>query len=242
MEETRSWSSPSSSPSVLDWEAYQNFVNVGNIAWAKAWLDEFYRLSGVRPMIYTSASVVNSYDWSTVAKDYGLWIAGYPNSLNVRNPSTPTPANMPYGIGAWKFWAIWQYSSSAGTLDRDIANMDRTGWLKYAAKHDGASTQPSTPTPSKKTIEQLAQEVIAGKWGNGYERKSRLTRAGYDYTAVQKRVDEIVGGKNKYYTVKTGDTLSGIAKKYGTTVQTLIKKNPNITNPNLIYPGQKIKI
>lgn len=43
-----------------------------------------------------------------------------------------------------------------------------------------------------KTIEQLAYEVIAGMWGNGEERKERLTRAGYDYDAVQAKVDEIM--------------------------------------------------
>ena len=43
------------------------------------------------------------------------------------------------------------------------------------------------------------------------------------------------------YTVKSGDTLSGIAKKFGTTVQNLVKLN-NIANPNLIYPNQVLKI
>lgn len=44
-----------------------------------------------------------------------------------------------------------------------------------------------------KTIEQLAYEVIAGMWGNGEERKQRLTAAGYDYAAVQAKVNEILG-------------------------------------------------
>jgi len=43
------------------------------------------------------------------------------------------------------------------------------------------------------------------------------------------------------YTVKPGDTLSAIAKKYGTTYQTIAKLN-GISNPNKIYPGQKLKI
>ncbi len=50
-----------------------------------------------------------------------------------------------------------------------------------------------------KTIEELAQEVIEGKWGNNPERKQRLTEAGYDYDAVQKRVNEIMAGDNQYY-------------------------------------------
>ena len=44
-----------------------------------------------------------------------------------------------------------------------------------------------------KTIEQLAYEVLAGLWGNGEERKQRLTAAGYDYAAVQAKVNEILG-------------------------------------------------
>lgn len=46
--------------------------------------------------------------------------------------------------------------------------------------------------PVGKTIEELAKEVISGKWGNGEERKRRLTNAGYDYKAVQKRVNELI--------------------------------------------------
>ena len=47
--------------------------------------------------------------------------------------------------------------------------------------------------------------------------------------------------QNNYYTVQRGDTLSGIARRYGVTVQYLVNLN-GITNPNLIYPGQLIKV
>lgn len=43
-----------------------------------------------------------------------------------------------------------------------------------------------------KSIDELAKEVIAGKWGNGTERKERLTKAGYDYSAVQGKVNELL--------------------------------------------------
>ena len=137
---------------MLDWEAYRengvDYVNVGDIAWAKAWLDEFYRLSGVRPMVYASASVINGYDWSSVAKDYGLWIAGYPNKYNVKNPPTPGTKDMPYKIGPWAFWCIWQYSSSAGTLDRDIANLTPAQWKKYAEIPKAATKPQEAPQPA----------------------------------------------------------------------------------------------
>lgn len=232
---------------MLDWEAYRengvDFVNVGDVAWAKAWLDEFTRLSGVRPMLYASASVINSYNWSSVAKDYGLWIAGYPNEYNVNNPPKPSAKDMPYGIGAWAFWAIWQYSSSAGNLDRDIANMDREGWLKYA----NASSKP-TPAPQpqpkpenpldKYSDEQLADMVIAGKFGNGEERKQKL---GSRYDRVQAIVDARLAPKAQYYTIQPGDNLTVIANKFGTSVAQLVAWN-NIQNPNLIYAGAQIRV
>lgn len=46
--------------------------------------------------------------------------------------------------------------------------------------------------PTKKSIDEIAKEVIAGKWGNGSERKSKLEAAGYDYTAVQARVNKMM--------------------------------------------------
>ncbi|MFR7765420.1 MAG: lysozyme, partial [Anaerococcus obesiensis] len=46
--------------------------------------------------------------------------------------------------------------------------------------------------PVGKSIDQLAREVIRGEWGNGEERKRRLTNAGYDYYVIQKRVNELI--------------------------------------------------
>lgn len=45
----------------------------------------------------------------------------------------------------------------------------------------------------QKSVDTLAREVIQGKWGNGAERKQRLTEAGYDYSAVQNRVNALLG-------------------------------------------------
>ena len=48
------------------------------------------------------------------------------------------------------------------------------------------------PTTAKKSFDEIAREVIQGKWGNGADRKNRLTNAGYDYNTVQKRVNELM--------------------------------------------------
>lgn len=59
---------------------------------------------------------------------------------------------------------------------------------KYAAK---------TEAPATFTVDELAQQVLDGKWGNGADRKARLTAAGHDYSAVQQRVNEIVAEKKQ---------------------------------------------
>lgn len=52
--------------------------------------------------------------------------------------------------------------------------------------------EPVQPTEPDKSVDELANEVIAGKWGNGQERKDKLTAAGYDYNAVQNKVNELL--------------------------------------------------
>lgn len=178
---------------------------------------------------------------------------------------------------------IWQYASD-GSVSGISGNCD----MNYLYNED-IIKESETDTSDKKTIDELAEEVIDGKWGDGEDRKTKLEKAGYDYDAVQDRVNEIlsrpkksitevakdvIDGKygngetrkkkleaegydydtvqakvnqllgaevTKTYTVKSGDTLSGIASKYKTTVAKLVKDN-NIKNANLIYPGQKIVI
>ncbi len=95
---------------------------------------------------------------------------------------------------------------------------------------------------NSKSVDIIAKEVINGKWGNGIERKNRLTKAGYNYHEVQKKVNNLLH-KNKsiYYVVKRGDTLSSIARRYNTTTNSLVTLN-NIKNKNLIITGQKLII
>lgn len=62
----------------------------------------------------------------------------------------------------------------------------------------------------KKTIDQIAQEVIRGAWGTGTARKTALTKAGYDYAAVQARVNEILAGsEKKSITVIAKEVIAG---------------------------------
>lgn len=67
---------------------------------------------------------------------------------------------------------------------------------------------------AKKSVDELAQEVIAGKWGSGDARKSALKKAGYDYNTVQKRVNEILSAPTPKKSV-TEVAKEVIAGKWG---------------------------
>lgn len=62
----------------------------------------------------------------------------------------------------------------------------------FIVKGSVPKTESETPKVSLKPLDEVAKEVINGKWGTGTERKNRLTSAGYDYKAVQNRVNEIL--------------------------------------------------
>lgn len=201
---------------VLDWEQPGT---TGQTDWAKAWLEEVYRLTTVRPLIYMSASVVNGNNWSSISSNYGLWIAGYPNTYNVKNPPTPTTGAMPYKIGAWKFWAIWQYSSGAGTLDYNIANMDANGWKAYAGIKTTATTTTPAKTEEPKKEEPKAEEPkkepepVSGQQssngastGSSVPEQPQSTETGL----TTDQWDEIIDKANK-----TVDLAKDTADKYG---------------------------
>ncbi len=71
------------------------------------------------------------------------------------------------------------------------AKLKAAGFDTYITTKSGTAVATTTTTATK-TVDELAREVIAGKWGNGATRKQRLTEAGYDYAAVQKRVNELL--------------------------------------------------
>ena len=184
--------------------------------------------------IYTSESHFNSRFNDNALVMFPHWVARY--------------SSKPPKLNSIALVEIWQYGGSinyirdpkiAGTtVDQDQINIE---WADVPVLEQKPVIVDIAP---KKSVDQLANEVLAGLWGNGIVRMAKLKLAGYDYSAVQKRVDEIVAQRKqtqKSYVVVKGDTLTKIAKRYGTTVEALVKAN-NIDNPNLIKVGQYIII
>ena len=78
------------------------------------------------------------------------------------------------------------------TVHRWFANKSCPGDYIYNRLGQIAKEVNDKLKPRKKSVDIIANEVICGLWGNGQERKDRLTKAGYDYSTIQKRVNELI--------------------------------------------------
>lgn len=182
----------------LDWEAEAKKLGP---AWAKRWLDYVKDKTGITPLFYSYQSEASQKKWADVAKVYPLWMAQYAISTDPSYNKGYTPVRgyltNPPGAktcGKWgKNITIRQYTSMGylegwtSRLDLNLAYMDRADWDKLCGK----TIEPEKPT-AKPTVDELAQQVLDRKWGNGTERKRRLEAAGYNYEEIQKRVNELV--------------------------------------------------
>lgn len=98
---------------------------------------------------------------------------------------------------------IWQYSSS-GKVDGISGNVD----MNYLY-NESIIKNADNNGPEDKTIDELAQEVIDGKWGNGEDRRKRLEEAGYDYDKVQDKVNSILSIPKKSIETLAREVIEG---------------------------------
>jgi len=126
--------------------------------------------------IYSTYLYLRDYAHIDMLDKYDKWIAQW---------SIKNTCKKPYGM--WQFGGetnkIRTNKVAGVTCDQNYAYKDYPAIIKNAGLNGFTKC---------KSIDELAREVIAGYWGTGLNRKIRLTEAGYDYNAVQKRVNEIV--------------------------------------------------
>lgn len=160
------------------------------------------------------------------------WFDNYLNKNIIKSKYTTWIAHYTSGDDRYQGeYDIWQNSSN-GNLTGVNGNLD-TNYMYRDLITEIGNVSHSEPQETKSII-SLAYAVLNGRYGNGEDRKKAL---GSLYNEVQAKVNEIIKmNKTISYTVKAGDTLSKIAKKYNTTYQELARKN-NIKNPilNLLF-------
>ena len=143
--------------------------------------------------IYSSESFFNSEMNDGELTRYSHWVARW-------GKSKPVPAS-----GAET--QIWQFGGETNLIrsnkingqscDQDYCYVDFPAKIKTAGLNGYAKGSSSTTTSAKKSNEEIASEVIAGKWGNGAERQKRLSKSGYDYSAIQSIVNKKLSPSKK---------------------------------------------
>lgn len=174
---------------VLDWEA--NAINMGR-EWLRSVIKQVKKRTKSGIMIYGSLSPMTAHDIAGIAKDEGvkLWVAAYPN----------------YNAGGYREEpqlldsVVRQYSSSGrlpgynANIDLNISTLTPDSWREFAkGGYDDAVLTSTNVPPRLKPADQVADAVIRGEFGNGEDRRNRLTVAGYNYADIQAIVNMKLG-------------------------------------------------
>lgn len=205
--------------------------------------------------VYTNKYWYNSIiSGSELNKKYDWWIAQW---------STAEPSGVNYGL--WQFGGETNYirgNKVAGvTTDQNYAVKDYPSIIKAAGlngypKSGGGSTPTPTPEPTPQPAPSTESTYvvksgdtlsgIASKYGTTYQALAAYNGISNPNLIHPGQVIKIPGANSsgsseEYYTVVSGDNLTRIANRYGTTVNQLVAWN-GIKNPNLIHPGQRLRV
>lgn len=244
---------------VLDYEG--DAVNQG-VGWAKDWLDSVYNMTGVKPVIYMSNSVIHRYDWSSVqSAGYGLWNAAYYYGYQTIHGFLPNPPRSG-SVSPWgENGMIYQYTSSGrlngwgGNLDLNIYYGDRSDWNNLAGYTTGNDYTPSEPehTADDKVIYYTVQygdtlSGIAAMYNTTYTYLAKINgiaNPNLIYSGqrivISGKYETSVGQNTTSYTVQAGDCLSTIGVKLGVSWKSIANAN-GIYSPYTIYTGQVLTI
>ena len=213
-----------------------------------AFLQTVESLSGKEVVVYSDTSnVINIWD-ETIAQ-YPLWVAEY----GVESPQ----AN-----GTWLDWVGFQYSDTGIISGIDGSSVDLDYFTDGIFLSDVSTPvssvpeeqKPSNPSESSTLVTTYTVQSgdtlseIAARYGttvnelislNGISNPNLIYPG--EVLRIPGRVSESSSSSLTIYKVQSGDTLSEIAARYGTTVNELMSLN-GISNPNLIYPGEVLRI
>ncbi|HEX5838680.1 MAG TPA: GH25 family lysozyme [Anaerolineales bacterium] len=255
----RSMSDTAELPPVLDLETHDNQGKEKIITRARTWLDLVEEAFNRKPMIYSGQYFLQDHfseagggppSW---AKEYPLWLAQYPNVY--------VPGSQPVLPRGWFTWTFWQYSER-GRINGINANVDLNlfnGSLEDLYKFAGAEviTEKPETQPKHTVVAGDSFETIANKYGVTVRElvsvNPQLLKTGDQLTVpVAIAIPSENGGgstgggsgsapSRRSHTVRTGENLTIIAIKYGTTVAAIASAN-NIANINNISVGQVLII
>lgn len=195
---------------------------------------------GYFAMYYSNQNFLETYLPPEMAQRYALWFARYGSRYD----------GIDYGI--WQYTSTGSIPGIAGNVDLDTGYVDYASVIRKAGLNHlaGSPTPPPKPTPPPADyITYVVQpgdtlSEIAERFGVTYQTLAALNNLS-DPNLIHPgqtiRIPENSGSSPQYYTIRPGDTLSGIAVRFGTSVTALMSLN-GISDPNLIYAGTTIRI
>lgn len=209
---------------------------------------------------FTSAGKLNGYngnlDMNYAYKDFVLNKNGNSNPTPVAPaPSIPTEVST-YTVKSGD--CLSKIGANLGVNWRDIANLNGivspyTIYVGQKLVIPGGSSAPAPSQPSNNSATYTVKSGdtlsgIAARFGTTYQKiaadngiaNPNIIHPG-QVLRINGRGSVQTNNTGRTYIVKSGDTLSGIAAKFGTNYQKIARDN-NIANPNIIYPGQKLII
>lgn len=175
----------------------------------ETWCDTLQK-AGYYVGIYSTYAYLKNYTHIDKLEKYDKWIAQWSKKCTC-----------PIKYGMWQFGGETNRIRTnivAGVVcDQNYCYKDYPSIIKSAGfngfeKQGNTNTNVTEIKPTK-TATELAREVIDGKWGNGEDRKARLTDAGYDYKAVQAEVNRLLQPKKKTVDELAREVIQG---KWGT--------------------------
>ena len=164
----------------------------GNLITATAYVKDYDESKEDNQCLEIKQKVANTTEALALAKKMLRLHNKYEFTATFDFPGDPT---LLAGLAVeLKGWGAWDGKYIIKQAKHTISNSGYTTQitLRRALNFDKAEGAATTTTTATKSVDELAREVIRGNWGNGAERKRRLTEAGYDYNAVQKRVNELL--------------------------------------------------
>ena len=141
---------------------------------------DIFRRAGYYVGIYSNKDWFDNVIHPDLKRDFDFWIARYPKNDDGEYHSTSSLKPKYPQTVAWQYSSKGHVPGIKGNVDMDV---DYDGIINLIAE-----------TPLRKSNEEIAKEVWAGKWGSDKTkptRKELLTRAGYDYAAIQKLVNSM---------------------------------------------------
>lgn len=229
-----------------------------------------YNFDNSKAISEAFCSIVEGAGYYTGIYASKSWFDTYLKGLDRYNKWMAHWSNVSYedksGVGMHQYTSKLKLNGYSGNLDGDYAHTDfpaiiKSGGLNGYGKGTETKTSNSKPKPVKPSKPQTSSETIyivkksdtlsgiASRYGTTYQvlasyngiSNPNLIGVGQTIKIPNGTMSHITNTSSRTYIVKSGDTLSSIAKKYGTTYQKIAKDN-NISNPNKIYPGQKLTI